>query len=102
MIQSFPVGTIPVIIVQAEADVLDLCETACDVAADFLGLSDDQATHSFEKVVDSRRNFFVLSSGARGFRRNQSGKTRGAFEDGKTQCQLVKSNDSLQRNNPIY
>ena len=29
--------------VQAEADVLDLCETACDVAADFLGLSDDQA-----------------------------------------------------------
>ncbi len=53
------------IIVQAEADVLDLCETACDVAADFLGLSDDQATHSFEIVVvqgaDNRRNFFFLS-----------------------------------------
>lgn len=30
-------------VLQAEADVLDLCETACDVAADFLGLSDDQA-----------------------------------------------------------
>ena len=28
--------------VQAEADVVDLCETACDVAADVLGLTDDE------------------------------------------------------------
>lgn len=28
---------------EAEAEVVDLCETACDVAADVLGLSDDEA-----------------------------------------------------------
>ena len=29
---------------EAEAEVVDLCETACDIAADFLGLSDDEAS----------------------------------------------------------
>ena len=68
---------------QAEADVLDLCETACDVAADFLGLSDDQAD-TLNCRLDALlelQNCFRGCSGSRCVRRNQGGKTRGATED---------------------
>lgn len=45
----------PKILAKAEADVLDLCETACDVAADFLGLSDDQVQDVFEGIRVERQ-----------------------------------------------
>ncbi|CAE7541219.1 unnamed protein product [Symbiodinium natans] len=40
---------------KAEADVVDLCETACDVAADLLGLTDDQVQDAFEKIRVERQ-----------------------------------------------
>ncbi|CAE7653150.1 unnamed protein product [Symbiodinium sp. CCMP2592] len=40
---------------KAQADVVDLCETACDVAADILGLSDDQVQDAFEKIRVERQ-----------------------------------------------
>lgn len=40
---------------KAQADVVDLCETACDVAADILGLSDDQVQDAFERIRVERQ-----------------------------------------------
>ncbi|CAE7878900.1 unnamed protein product [Symbiodinium microadriaticum] len=40
---------------KAQADVVDLCETACDVAADILGLTDDQVQDAFEKIRVERQ-----------------------------------------------
>ena len=40
-------------VAEAEADVVDLCETACDVAADLLGLTDDQVLSLAELLEGS-------------------------------------------------
>eukprot|EP00931_Biecheleriopsis_adriatica_P093792 TRINITY_DN6750_c0_g1_i1.p1 TRINITY_DN6750_c0_g1~~TRINITY_DN6750_c0_g1_i1.p1 ORF type:complete len:632 (-),score=180.52 TRINITY_DN6750_c0_g1_i1:153-2048(-) len=40
---------------KAESDVVDLCETACDVAADILGLSDDAVQDAFEGIRVERQ-----------------------------------------------
>eukprot|EP00913_Durusdinium_trenchii_P006896 g6487.t1 len=49
------------LLAKAEADVLDLCETACDVAADFLGLSDDQVQDAFEGIRVERQEVARLA-----------------------------------------
>lgn len=45
---------------KAEKDLVDLCETACDVAADVLGLTDDQVQDAFDGIRVERQD-----SGAR-------------------------------------
>eukprot|EP00930_Biecheleria_cincta_P035015 TRINITY_DN24124_c0_g2_i1.p1 TRINITY_DN24124_c0_g2~~TRINITY_DN24124_c0_g2_i1.p1 ORF type:complete len:614 (-),score=139.85 TRINITY_DN24124_c0_g2_i1:32-1873(-) len=41
---------------KAERDLVDLCETACDVAADVLGLTDDQVQDAFDSIRVERQD----------------------------------------------
>lgn len=44
---------------QLEVDVIDLAETACDIVADTLGLSDEQVQDAFEKIrVEKHDTYF--------------------------------------------
>jgi len=51
---------------KVEADVLDLAETACDVVADGLGLSDEQVQQAFEDIRVERSEIKLAPSKAAG------------------------------------